>query len=414
MTLARRAWLLVAATLTVAALIYLALHSGHAVPAFALPVMVAVYLMCLVHYGYFILRELKWRRRREVEREALAQVAIPPDVPRPSSFQGVKEIDEAQHRLLPPIPDYQGTYFARGIRIALLPAIAIVFAAAQNSFAGGTPFEMGLIGAEVIVLFTILWLVWINPEPVKAWLSARVRAELMRREQYLRLACAGPYLGLAPDAATRRTHSRIIELRDADPEQLRQLISMNGEPQWLDQIWRRPTASLPVEGLADRMRSYLYYRIDKQIMWFGLGTAAKEKAEWRTAGVVKTVLVLAILGGMAQMVLVSQQPEPNIAVVLVSFASLVLPAACVLLLGVQQVLSYQRLALSYAETRRELLASRAALSDLIDELHAVGDGGADEIGRRFQSLVLRLENELTQELLRWIMFIRRSEFEVAL
>lgn len=406
--------LLGVATLAIAGLIWFSFHSAHPGAAFATPVVAALYLIAVVHLGFFVLRELRWRRRQRVEQAALQQLAIPPDLPKPSTFAGVKEIDEAQHQLLRPIPDYQGAYFARGIRIALLPAIAVVFVAVQTIFANGTAFEAGLVGAELVLLLAIMWLVWADPDPVKDWLSARVRAELFRREQYLRLAMVGPYLGLTGAAADRRARGRIMELRNADMAGLRQLISMNGEPHWADEIWLRSRAGPPADDLANRMRSYLCYRIDKQIMWFTLATKAKDDAERGISRVVKAVLAIATLSAAAQMVLVSQQPRPDLIGALIGFAALIMPAACVLLLGVAQLLSYQRLALSYADTRRELFALRGVLSDLVDRLESAPSGDVEEIGKRFQSLVLRMEGELTQELLRWIMFIRRSEFDFSL
>jgi hypothetical protein len=413
LTLAGRAWLLGVATLGMAVLIWLAVYSDHIAAAFVTPVAFGIYVMLVVHNGYFVLRELKWRRRQRVERDAADELAIPPDVPEPNTFEGVKEIDDAQHQLLPAIPDYQGAYLARGIRIALLPAIAVVFVAVQASFANSTALAAGLIAGDVILLLSIMWLVWADPDPVKDWLVARVRTELLRREQYLRLACVGPYLGLTADVAGRRVRSRIIAIRNADFGQLRQLLSMTGEPYWADEIWRNRSATLPARNLADRMRSYLCYRIDKQIMWFTLGTKANERAESRLARTVKAVLVIATVGAVTQVALIWQRPIPIVAA-LIGFASLVMPAACVLLLGVQQLLSYQRLAMSYADTRRELFILRAVLSDLLDRLETAGSDATGEFGWRFQSVVLRLENELTQELLRWIMFIRRSEFDASL
>ena len=109
-----------------AAYIGLRVWVGSKVLIAATPVVVACWLLVAIDCGYFLLRAKRWQQRQALERQASEQLAIPAETKKPVTFAGVASIDEAQHAALSEVADYQGKYFATGIKVAVLPLLAVL------------------------------------------------------------------------------------------------------------------------------------------------------------------------------------------------------------------------------------------------------------------------------------------------
>jgi hypothetical protein len=396
------------------------------------PVLLAVWVLVMIYHGYFLLRASRWTTRQREERDALRELAIPGNVSRPEAFEGVQEIDDVQKHMLPRAPDNQGRYRAGGMVVALLPPLALLFLVVQTLFfPSRSPWGAGLVFGEALLLTVLVVLVWTSPTPTRSWVRARLRAELLRREQYLRLAAVGPYLGLAADRAGGASAARLDVMVSGDLQQLRQLLPLaavdsgvppQGSRFWIDDLWSRGFSSPALDSVADRMRSYLHYRIGKQLMWLTLGVDLNERSrKWITLPL-KIAVVLALVAAVVHAVLQSVEagdrgPEVGgaaaVSLVTILLAS-VLPPFSAALLAIQALFAFPTLAFSYGETRTELRRQKASLACLIDSYVASGeDDERRRLQTEFQALVLHTESALTHELDRWIMLIHRGEFEVS-
>jgi hypothetical protein len=412
-----------------AAYIGLSIWVGSNVLIAAIPVVVACWLLVAIDCGYFMLRAKRWQHRQALEYQALDQLAIPAETKKPVMFAGVASIDEAQHAALSEVADYQGKYFAAGIKVAVLPLLAVLALGLQTLAVNeSSSLGIGLAATEAFLLVFLAYIIWARRDPTSEWITSRIRSELFRREQYLRMALVGPYLDLPADEADHRSELRTGLFREGSATELRRLIPMATQTaegtrpiveRWIDQLWREhEEESHPwADDLKKRMSSYLYYRLEKQLMWFKLGVAANERTERLIALALKAALLAAVVIAGIHTILLSQhvssgQPsrmEPfPVSVALLAFA---LPPACAVLLAVQELFTYRKLGVSYAQTREELLELRAALQQLI--FAATRKDEPKALRRGFQALVLHTESVLTQELQRWIMLVSRPEFEVS-
>lgn len=412
-----------------AAYIGLSVSVGSNVLIAATPVVVACWLLVAVDCGYFLLRAKRWQHRQALEYQALEQLAIPSKTRKPVTFAGVASIDEAQHAALSEVADYQGKYFAAGIKVAVLPLLAVLALGLQTLAVNErSSFGIGLAATEALLLVFLAYLIWVRPDPTRDWVTSRIRAELFRREQYLRMALVGPYLDLPTDEADHRSELRTGLFGEGSATELRQLIPMATQTaegtrpiveRWIDQLWQKPEeeSHLWADDLEERMCSYLHYRLDKQLLWFKLGVAANERAERQITLTLKAALLAAVVIAGTDTILLSQhvtsgqpsrmEPVP-VSVGLLAFA---LPPACAVLLAVQELFTYRKLGVSYAQTRDELVELRAELQQLI--FAATRKDKPRALRRVFQALVLHTESVLTLELQRWIMLVSRPEFEVS-
>ena len=411
-----------------AAYIGLSVWVGSKVLIAVTPVVVACWLFVAIDCGYFLLRAKRWQQRRALERQASEQLAIPAETKKPVTFAGVASIDEAQHAALSEVADYQGKYFATGIKVAVLPLLAVLALGLQTlAVDESSSFGIGLAATEALLLVFLTYLIWVRQEPTREWVIRRIRSELFRREQYLRMALVGPYLNLPADEADHRSELRTGMFREGSATELRRLIPMATQTaegtrpiveRWIDQLWKKPEdeSHLWADDLKERMSSYRYYRLDKQLMWFKLGVAATERAERQITLTLKAALLAAVVIAGIHTTLLSQQvtsgqpshtePFP----VSVGLLAFVLPA-CAVLLGVQELFTYRKLGASYARTQEELLELRAELQQLI--FAATRKDETKALRRDFQALVLHTESVLTLELQRWVMLVSRTEFEVS-
>lgn len=378
----------------------------------ATPLVVAGGVLLVIRQAYLVLRQLRWRRRRRREAAAIAALRIPEDVPRPTSFAGVDAIHRAKSTVMATVPDYQGRMFLRGLTVAVLPPMAVLLAAVPDVAPDDARLALGTGIAEIAVLLTAFTIVQRSPKPAEPWVTARIRTELLRREEYLRLALVGPYVDRADDAADL-LQRRLTELNPRDePGRARAIALRDGPdgPRWIDQLWTRPPR--PIPDLRQRMRSYLHYRIRRQIAWFALGTDNADKSDRVISLFIKSSLVVGI-GVVVVQVLLRQLrlAEATPAAQVATLLALVLPTVATFLLALRELYAYRGLAVSYGQMISDLRNEERAVERLITR-HEQADADEATISREFQAVVLHTEALLTHELQRWIMIIDRDEFDL--
>lgn len=392
----------------------------------SIPIALAVWTLVVLRHGYFLGREWRWRRRQQEEREAEGRLEISPGVKKPRDFELVDTIDQAQHALLPKLPDYQGRYRAAGLSVALLPSLALLCLALQVLLLPhGTPWGIGLVAAEALLLGWLIFLVWTSSNPSLPWVRSRFRAELLRREQYLCLVAVGPsYLGLSAEEANSVSCQRVKFISEAGFEDLKRLLPMatqgggeySGDSAWIDAVWNHPNSSAVFPDLLERMQCYLHYRIGKQMMYFSLGGELNERGEIRATRILKGVVVLAVILAVTHAVMLAcetGQGEHSDMSVLVTLLAFLLPPISASLLAIQNLFDFHALVALYQRTHRELLVLEMNLRQLIG---MCGKDLPDEedllLEKQFQALVLRTEQTLTCELEKWTLLVFRSEYEV--
>ncbi|MBX6749546.1 MAG: hypothetical protein IRY85_07690 [Micromonosporaceae bacterium] len=376
------------------------------------PLVVASGALVIVRQLYLGFRQLKWRRRRQREAAAIEALQIPQDVPRPTTFSGVDTIHRAKSTVLPTVPDYQGQMFLRGLTVAVLPPMAVLLAAVPDFAPNDARLALGTALAEIAVLVTALIIVQRSTKPAEPWIAARIRTELLRREEYLRLALVGPYLGRVDDAdLIQRRVTTDLDPPD-EPSRARAIAMRDGPdgPRWIDHLWTQPHQ--PVPDLRQRMRSYLHYRIRKQIVWFELGTDNADTSDRVISRFIKSSLVVGVVVVAVQVLLrhvwsADTTPADQLATLL----ALVLPTVATFLLALRELYAYRGLAASYHHMIDGLKNEQHAVERLITRLD---QANADEaaISREFQAAVLHTEALLTHELERWVMIIDRDQFDL--
>jgi hypothetical protein len=378
----------------------------------AAPLVVAGGFLLIVRQLYLVVRQLKWRRRRRREAAEIEALQIPSDVPKQISFSGVDTIHRAKSIVMSTVPDYQGQMFLRGLTVAVLPPLAVLLAAAPDFAPNDPRLALGTALGEVGVLLTAFTIVQRSTKPAEPWVAARIRTELLRREEYLRLALVGPYLARADDAADL-IQRRIAELDPHDESSRARAIAMRDGPdgpRWIDHLWTQPHQ--PVPDLRQRMRSYLHYRIRKQVVWFELGTENAAQSDRRISLFITLSLLVGVVVVAIQVALrYVRFFDATLAVQLATLFALTLPTVATFLLALRELYAFRGLAVSYRHMINELKHEQQTLERLITRLD---QPNADEaaIGREFQATVLHTEALLTHELERWVMVIDRDQFDL--
>lgn len=159
------------------------------------------------------------------------------------------------------------------------------------------------------------------------------------------------------------------------------------------------------------MRTYLDHRIRRQRLFMELAAEKCERSEGVLGRTVKGVVLAAVGVAVSYAVLLAAVPDghrPPTATALIAVLAAGLPPLCNSVLAVQNLLAGQRLAVSYRETRLELLGHENALRRLL------GQPEGPELLRSFRTLVVRTESTLTEELRRWRITVAKPEFDAGL
>ncbi|MFG3719441.1 hypothetical protein ACGF8D_16725 [Streptomyces massasporeus] len=418
-----RIWVIAGVSLALSAWATAAALSRVTALVVSLPTAGTVWLLVVLDNGYLLGRRRAHRRRRRLSRSRRADRAPAPDVRRPIDYPNVLPRPEGDTPV-----DRQGRFRATGIRLAVLPALAVMCLTVQTVFlADGGVLGLGFVLAECLLLVFMVWTVWTTQEPSQPWVTSRIRAELFRREMFLLLAGVGPYLGWTEQEAGHIRDARLSLLAAAGPAELSAFARLadrgpdGAETHWQDRVWQggetdvRPTDA-EITELAERMRTYLDHRVMRQTLFFELAAATCERTEERFGRTAKGTVLAAVAVAAAYAVLLHSRPGGgglSTASAVIALLAAGLPPLCNMTLAVQNLFASQRLAASYRETLQELLGHEHTLRRLL--ARAVGaDPVGPELARAFRSLAIRVESSLTEELRRWRIIVAKSEFEAGL
>ena len=302
-----------------------------------------------------------------------------------------------------------------GYVLAVLAPLAVLLLAIQTVFftaCAQRAVACGLIAAELLILAVALCSLFANLLPSShEWAGCRLRAELLRREEFLLLVRLGPYL----EAATGARLTAAVQARQAQlvneavpPADLLHPHSPPGAD-WRDQLEDVPMERQALPDAA-ALHDYLERRIDDQQHWFQKQGLAMARKHGLFENVAKTVLLLAgVTAAMHLTALIYCEPDQHsFASRLVEILALVLPPIGAAIASLEAFLQCHRLSYSYRDHARVLEELGAEMRDLLAQL--AGPGGARQPAglpwKQAKRLALRCEELLTRELRQWYFVIR--------
>jgi hypothetical protein len=187
----------------------------------------------------------------------------------------------------------------------------------------------------------------------------------------------------------------------------------------MQELFAAPLPGTPLPDLLQRANTYLHYRIRKQKLWFELAARGNEAGEQRLGIALKVALIAALTAAVIHAVLLLvESVVPSATHALGGFGAavlalaFVLPPASAAILAMGGLFNSRLLAATYHATHQVLSQMEQRLHRLVAEgTSATTDAERARIQRRFQTLVLEVEQALTQELERWVILTYRREHE---
>lgn len=386
-------------------------------------------LILLVHSTYLLARAVHWQYRLRLEKAAKAGMRASKPQRKVETFDEIHLIDTAQHKELKGVPDAQGKYRARALTTYFAPPLAVLLVCLEQIVWPDTTFGSGLVLGEGSLIGFVLIRLVLDSRPTKKWIILRTRSEILRREQYVALAKAGPYL---PTSQRRQAVAdRIGAICTSGEDRLLSLLPQQHENGvlWSDDLFRSASTTALFDDLLDRLSCYSHRRLDGQIAWMRsaqseMKGSAKELAFLLLFVALATMVVAVIhffqIGNAiaAAAIAASGSPSQVPAAPTQGFADGVrvlgvfLPALSGAVLALQAVFNMRFLAANYKDTEVQLDRLRLPFTDLEREVRGLPETATAveqrELEVRFQTLLLRAEGVLTEELTRWRMVTQRD------
>jgi hypothetical protein len=389
------------------------------------PLVLTLCLLRLLRSLYLWQRPATYRRRLQRRN---AHPAEEPDIPssgikKPEQYDGGEILHEAQWTYLSRAVEAQGAYFADGILRAVLPPLALLLLSLQLlAVPGGGNWAIGLILSEVLCLGILIYSALTVREPTGAWIENRIRTELLRREQYLFLTGVGPYLGSDDSECFRIALHRRGEIEAADARTLAALVPMqeHSGTTWLEVLHQKGPSKL--QGRSDcveRMESYLYHRVEKQLLWFANELRDCEENERLWSRLLKGALLAAIAVAVVHVLhLYGERSSTDRWGIVIGALAIVLPPLSTACLGILAIYNFTGRIRTYGHEKGLLHAHKARLKALVSKANGLGSSGSvsRELGKidfEFRAAVLRTEGSLSVELEQWMLLMERREPEVA-
>ena len=380
------------------------------------PTITVALLVIVFRKSYIAARVISSRRRRAREIQAIAKVQIPSGVRTPASFPDVAVLDAAQKASHQSAFENLGDFRAKAFVVCFLPPTSVLLLVLAIMIDSYSPlWAVGLTVAEFLCLGSLVLLMR-NRNPNSNWVEDRMRAELLRREQYLFLALIGSDLGATESERIRQAGLRVDHFRHADPKTLLGHSGLHALTSG-DRDGRVEVSPNVVSAdFRDRVTSYGVYRIDKQCVWFSESQALNEQWEEWTSRLLYSSLFLAVGAAMSHIVMQTMEIgglHPNHTLEIgVTLLAISLPPVCTALIAVRELFAFRLLSLLYLKTLTELSTYRRCIVDLESRIQKSPTISCEDL-KRFQSIVLATENVLTNELLVWTHIVAREKYEVS-
>ncbi|MCU1305303.1 MAG: hypothetical protein JWQ87_5587 [Candidatus Sulfotelmatobacter sp.] len=423
--------LLVGVSLLLAAMAALAVYSKTPAPWLQLtsPVVITLSVLWWLRLLYFSQRKASFERReRRRKQYPAARLDIPAGVRKFEQYDGGQTLHEAQWTYIWRAVEAQGNYFASGLLAAILPPLALFLLSSQLlALPTGGSWAIGLILSEISCLVILVFLALTSREPTAEWIENRVRAELFRREQYLLLAGVGPYLFQNSSEAAEEAMRRRGQIEGADAHALVELVPMQERSglTWLEALHQRGSAKLVHSSdFVERMESYLYYRIGKQLVWFAneIRDIQENEQIWSrllSGALLAAIAIAAIHAFHLRGVDAAGEADDRLAYwkIAIGTLAIVLPPLGTACLSIRAMYDFRGRSRIYQHEKGLLHTHRGALQALIAEAMQlpVGSMGrdVDKIDFKFRAIVLRTEQSLSVESAQWVLLMERREHEVS-
>jgi hypothetical protein len=352
---------------------------------------------------YLVCRAAYWALFRSKRKELSSpKIEIFSDAKKPTEFQGVKNIDEVQHKIVWRIPLHQGQ--ARGIlfTVASIPALTIISVALRGLIGFTDGFAIGLLFGESFYLAVLLWFVISDRGPTVKWLAGRTQAELLRREQYL---CLGG-LGIYREAANVENSvvSRLAKLDTEDFSELKKLIPI-GEMR----TQGAPSSPVDIKTLQEHLATYIKYRIQKQIFHMQWALEDAEKTNSLLTRILAFSAILALISAVAHSVVdpIPVKSLPGVPSIQLTNVFLIVSAIATgfaaFAIAISNLLKLEQLSRLYAwvivELRRKLEDALKLHTEIKDS-----NSGLNSV----RELIFDVESILTSELLQFLLVSEKS------
>lgn len=390
-------------------------------PKFTSPVIITMAALYWIRFLYFWQREVSFKRREQRRKEHSAEdLEIPSEVKKAEQYPGGQILDEAQWTYIPRAVEAQGNYFANTILSAILPALALFLLSFQLLAVQSGEWAIGMILSEISCLMILVYLALSNPEPTADWIENRIKAELFRREQYLLVAGVGPYLSEEP-GAVEETLRRRGHIESADAHTMLDLVRMREQSgvTWLENLYRN-AGKLPVRSdFVERMESYLYHRIGRQLVWFANELRDIKENERLWSRLLTGALLAAI--GAAAIHVFRLYDAPGEARDEFSKAigtlAIVLPPLGTACIGIRAMYNFRGRSRIYEHEKAQLYEEKGMLEALVQKAKNItgrtGDPQPGDMELCFRAIALRTEQSLSFELEQWVVLMERREHEVS-
>lgn len=412
----------VAALLASGALLAWSLRTGNASLLVIAPVLITFSSIWLIRLLYIWQRPAAYRRRERRKNAHPAEaLPIPERVKKPEQYDGGQTLHSAQWKYIEHAVKAQGEFFADGVLVAILPALALFLLSFQLLAlpASQNWMDVGLILSEIACLIILIYIALTRREPTADWIENRVRTELFRREQYLFMAGIGPYLSCNSSGGAQQALRRKGEIESADRRALLILVPMEERSSgvtWLEALHHFSAKSHVRADLVDRMESYLYYRIGKQLVWFSNEIRdLDENDQLWTRLLAFSSLAAAIVAGFHAFFLyrahLSRQAPEHSEIILGTLA-IVLPPLAIACISIRSMYNFRGRMRTYGHEKNALHRYQSDLEALISEARQSVEGIRPNIELKFRAIALRTEQSLSHELEQWMLLIEKQEHEL--
>jgi len=266
------------------------------------------------------------------------------------------------------------------------------------------PIAIVLISGELVLLALALALGFMQiGRSHRRWISERLRAELLRREQYLLQMRVGPYL-MTPSPTEHDVDQRLLLLdsEETDPEDCLELEDPVRGTWWdsLEDNRSSPGAtSLPC--VPDCVEQYRKDRVESLRNYFRSRSESHgaEARLWENAA--KTVLVLALVVAAVHLgMLVSDAHVSEAAHNALILLAIGLPAVGGALVGLLSISGSNRLHRAYEYNAKELQKIEARLLDLVHEMESKARP-VEQLAYEAKRLVLQTEELISDDARQW-------------
>ncbi|MFQ5995734.1 MAG: hypothetical protein ACE5K1_11655 [Acidiferrobacterales bacterium] len=287
--------------------------------------------------------------------------------------------------------------------VALGPVAVLLLATQVLVYPEGGVIGSTLIAIELAVLTLVLAVGFLQMgRSHRLWIRERLRAEVLRREEFLLRARVGPYLGTQATALGERVSERLVTI-DSEVNDPVALLRLQDEGEnWRDALEdAKHNNTLGITpDFADNLQAYLTQRTKRQREWFSENSSALGKHARFYENGARLVVVLALIIAALHLGWLNADHDGGFMHTLLIVIAIVAPAIGSAFVGLQSVSGSQRLSRSHAFHAHALERLEKIFRRIQLKLEQSG-AADDDLQFQFQRAVLGTEELLSSELYLW-------------